>query len=434
MRSSAPHGFADRRAAGRELALRLAVLAPEQPLVLGLARGGIPVAYEIAQTLDAPLDVLVARKVGAPENPEFGIGAVAEGEPPMLDTDTLRWLKVSDADLQRALARARAEVDARVTRYRGDRPLEITGRKVIVVDDGIATGGTARAALHAVRAQGPRRLVLAVPVGVPATLRDLAAVADEVVCLAAPEQMRAVGAWYEDFSQTTDDEVLTLLAARRSAAPATAWRNEEIPVPIGQMGSIVGDLRVPPGATGLVIFAHGSGSSRLSPRNRDVAAMLNDRGLATLLIDLLTPTEASSRGNVFDIPLLAGRVVQAAHWAAGDPGVAALPVGFFGASTGAAAALWAAADLGDRVRAVVSRGGRPDLAGPRLAEVRAAVLLIVGGRDEAVLALNRDAQRALHVPSEIAIVPGATHLFEEPGALEDVAGRAADWFADHLPR
>ncbi len=191
---------------------------------------------------------------------------------------------------------------------------------------------------------------------------------------------------------------------------------------------------MPPEATGLVIFAHGSGSSRLSPRNRDVAAVLNDRGLATLLIDLLTPTEAASRANVFDIPLLAGRVVRAANWAAGDPEVAALPVGFFGASTGAAAALWAAADLGDRVRAVVSRGGRPDLAGPRLGEVGADVLLIVGGRDEAVLALNRDAQRALRVPSELAIVPGATHLFEEPGALEDVARRAADWFADHLPR
>ncbi len=231
MRSSSPHGFADRRAAGRELASRLAVLAPEQPLVLGLARGGIPVAFEIAQTLDAPLDVLVARKIGAPENPEFGIGAVAEGEPPMIDTETLRWLRISDADLQRAVVRARAEVDARVARYRGDRPLDVTGRTVIVVDDGIATGGTARAALHAVRAKGPRRLVLAVPVGVPSTLRELAAVADEVVCLAAPEQMRAVGAWYEDFSQTTDDEVLTLLAARRSCRPREGLAERADPRP-----------------------------------------------------------------------------------------------------------------------------------------------------------------------------------------------------------
>src|SRR5271167_1764249 len=204
MRSSAPHGFSDRRAAGRELASRLEVLAPERPLVLGLARGGIPVAYEIAQALDAPLDVLVARKIGAPENPEFGIGAVAEGEAPMIDAETVRWLKITGEDLGRAIARARTEVDERIARYRGDRELEIAGRTVIVVDDGIATGGTARAALHAVAAQRPRRLVLAVPVGAPATLRGLAAVADEVVCLAAPEQLRAVGAWYQDFSQTTD--------------------------------------------------------------------------------------------------------------------------------------------------------------------------------------------------------------------------------------
>ena len=139
MRSSAPHGFADRRAAGRQLASRLAALAPEQPIVLGLARGGIPVAYEIAQTLDAPLDVLVARKIGAPENPEFGIGAIAEGEPPMLDTDTLRWLKISDADLRRALARARMEVDARAVP-----PVAMPSSTTITVRPVISSGRSPR--------------------------------------------------------------------------------------------------------------------------------------------------------------------------------------------------------------------------------------------------------------------------------------------------
>jgi len=431
MRPSASHTFADRRAAGRELAARLADLAPERPVVLGLARGGIPVAYEIAQALDAPLEVLVARKIGAPENPEFGIGAVAEGEPAMLDAETLRWIGIGDAELERAITRARAEVDERIARYRGGRPLELAGRTAIVVDDGIATGGTARAALHAVRALGARRLVLAVPVGAPSTLRALAGVADDVVCLAAPEQMRAVGAWYEDFTQTTDDEVMTLLQARR-AAGAAVWRTEEVRIPVDAERSIVGDLRVPPHALGLVIFAHGSGSSRLSPRNRDVAVVLNAHGIATLLVDLLTPSEADSRANVFDIPLLAERVVRAAQWAADDPGVRSLPIGLLGASTGAAAALWAAADLGEQVRTVVSRGGRPDLADPRLGEVRADVLLIVGGRDEAVLELNQTAQRALRTQSELVIIPGATHLFEERGALEQVARRAAEWFAARL--
>jgi putative phosphoribosyl transferase len=431
MRPSASHAFADRRAAGRELAARLAHLAPERPIVLGLAHGGIPVAYEIAQSLDAPLDVLVARKIGAPGNPEFGIGAVAEGEPPMLDDETMRWIGIGDAELERAIARARVEVDERIARYRGGRPLQLGGRTAIVVDDGIATGGTARAALHAARALGARRLVLAVPVGAPSTLRSLAGVADDVVCLVAPEQLRAVGAWYEDFTQTADDEVMMLLEARRGTGAAGS-RTEEVRIPIDAGRGIVGDLRVPPHALGLVIFAHGSGSSRLSPRNRDVAAVLNAHGIATLLVDLLTPPEADSRANVFDIPLLAGRVVQAAQWATADPGVGSLPIGLFGASTGAAAALWAAADLGEQVRTVVSRGGRPDLAGPRLGEVRADVLLIVGGRDEAVLELNQAAQRALRTPSELVIVPGATHLFEEPGALEQVARRAAEWFAARL--
>ncbi len=195
---------------------------------------------------------------------------------------------------------------------------------------------------------------------------------------------------------------------------------------------IVGDLVLPERARGLVLFAHGSGSSRFSPRNRQVARELNDRGLATFLVDLLTQKEERDRTNVFDIALLSRRLVAATRWVRAEPDLAHLPVGFFGASTGAAAALSAAAELGDEVGAVVSRGGRPDLAAERLAEVRAPVLLIVGGRDEVVLELNREAQRLLNGPSELAIVSGATHLFEEPGALEEVSRLAGGWFEHNL--
>lgn len=188
---------------------------------------------------------------------------------------------------------------------------------------------------------------------------------------------------------------------------------------------------------GLVLFAHGSGSSRRSPRNRAVAGALEDQGLATLLLDLLTPGEdrvdQRTREYRFDIPLLAERLIIAMDWLQHQPQLAALPLGCFGASTGAAAGLIAAARRPEQVRAVVSRGGRPDLAGDHLARVRAPTLLIVGGKDTQVLQLNRDAGQRMHCPVELREVPGATHLFEEPGALEQVAELAARWFLTHLP-
>lgn len=191
-----------------------------------------------------------------------------------------------------------------------------------------------------------------------------------------------------------------------------------------------GLLGRPEGARGLVLFAHGSGSSRLGPRNRTVAEGLRVAGFATLLFDLLTEAEALDRANVFDIPLLAGRVVAAADWA--GAALPRLPLGLFGASTGAAAALVAAAERPGAVRAVVSRGGRPDLAGAALAAVRAPTLLIVGEADPELRALNEAALAELDCTAELRIIPGAGHLFEEPGALETVIAHAADWFAAHL--
>lgn len=218
------------------------------------------------------------------------------------------------------------------------------------------------------------------------------------------------------------------------STPALWSRGVRIP---GDAGALDADLTVPPGALGVVVFAHGSGSGRLSERNRAVAAALQARGLATLLLDLLTPDE-EARDRItlalrFDIPLLSARLVAAIDWVLADPALRA-PIGLFGASTGAAAALVAAAQRPQTVRAVVSRGGRPDLAGPALAAVEAPTLLIVGGADHEVIALNRQAMGHLLSLTRIEIVPGATHLFEEPGALERVAELAGDWFTAHLPR
>lgn len=213
---------------------------------------------------------------------------------------------------------------------------------------------------------------------------------------------------------------------------ATAAASVVTEVEIGRR-RLKGFLGLPAEARGLVIFAHGSGSSRLSPRNTYVARALMNRGFATLLFDLLTPDEEFDRANVFDIPLLAARLAEAVSWAAAHPALAELSIGFFGASTGGGAALLAAARANGRIVAVVSRGGRPDLAGLELAGVRAPTLLIVGGDDHDVITLNEAAARQLRCTNSIVIVPGATHLFEEPGALDLVIDHAARWFATYMP-
>ncbi len=219
---------------------------------------------------------------------------------------------------------------------------------------------------------------------------------------------------------------------RRAAAPAaTPPRSQQVRIGPRQLP---GDLQVPARSSGLVLFAHGSGSSRLSSRNRRVAEVLQQHALSTLLFDLLDGDEAADRRKVFDIVLLSERVQQALDWAAGQAALAVMSLGLFGASPGAAAALRAAAQRPGSVAVVVSRGGRPDLAGPSLAAVQAPTLLIVGGADREVLALNRQALRELRCKKRLEVVPGATHLFEEACALDSVAQLAAAWFETHLAR
>lgn len=434
--------FLDRPDAGRRLAGRMLHLRSEDVVVLGLPRGGIPVAAEVARVLGAPLDVIVVRKLGVPVQPELGMGAIGEGDVRIINPEVVRIARVSADQIAAVEVRERAELRRRAKRFRGDRPrTPLTGRTAIIVDDGIATGSTARAACQVARAQGARRVVLAVPVAPPSTCQALAADADEVICLETPEHFLAIGEWYQDFSQTSDDEVIGLLRQAAGAAGGQAAEPVTGPAPSSWDGEVVitagpvrlaGHLSTSGTSPGVVLFAHGSGSSRHSPRNRYVAGVLADAGLGTLLFDLLTPREEQDRANVFNIELLAGRLLDATRWLHDQPGLASTHIGYFGASTGAAAALWAAAEPGSEIAAVVSRGGRPDLAIPRLALVRAPTLLIVGGRDGVVLEMNREAQEHLRCENDLAVVPGATHLFEEPGTLEKAAGLARDWFTRYL--
>jgi putative phosphoribosyl transferase len=433
--------FNDRVDAGRQLAERLESLRGRDIVVLGLPRGGVPVAFEVATALQAPLDVLVVRKLGVPFQPELAFGAIGEGGVRVINGSVVAEADLSEDEMAAVEAEQRAELARRSERFRcGHTPVPVAGRTAVIVDDGVATGATAKAACQVARAQGASRVVLAVPIGGRDVFAEFSGYADEVVCLHTPEFFFAVGQGYCNFAQTSDEEVVALLDRARDASPEPAsaaasddppLRDEEVRVNAGPV-PVAGHLTIPERPVGIVVFAHGSGSSRHSPRNRYVAEVLNAAGLATLLFDLLTPDEERNRANVFDIELLARRLVDVTGWLATQPDTAALPVGYFGASTGAGAALVAAADSRAKVAAVVSRGGRPDLAGKALTKVFAPTLLIVGGNDDVVLELNRQARSMIPGKCELAVVPGATHLFEEPGTLETVAVLARDWFIGHL--
>ena len=280
--------FANRREAGRRLGASLEHLAVEQPVVVGLPRGGMPVAFEVAQALKAPLDVLVVRKLGCPWQPELGVGALGEGGIRLLNEPLMRSAGVSRTALTKVIRHEDAELQRRVQRYRGDRgPTPVAGRTVIVVDDGIATGYTARAGIEVLRHRGAQRVVLAVPVAPADVLAELRTVADEVVCTYIPRSFGAIGRFYEDFAQTSDEDVASLLAAR---------------------------------------------------------------------------------------------LIGATRWLGTRPGLAQLQIGYFGASTGAGAALRAAGQLTPQIGAVVSRGGRPDLAAPHHGEVEGPTASPAGAR------------------------------------------------------
>ena len=442
--------FANRRAAGRALAAALDKFAGQPDvIVLALPRGGVPIAYEVAHAIGAPFDVFLVRKLGVPGHEELGFGALAPGGVRVLNDDVVQAVGIDQATVEQVTEREGLELARRDRAYRGEREQpRIEGRIAIIVDDGIATGSSMRVAIEAVRSQQPRRIVVATPVAPLDTCQELREVVDEVVCLSTPVEFDAIGRWYIDFSPTTDDEVRELLAAGRKeaadeprepggppvqASTSTSARPVEI---LADGVTLHGDLVLPPDAGGLIVFAHGSGSSRHSPRNRFVAGELQAAGLATLLLDLLTEQEETVDERTaelrFDIGLLADRLTYAIDWAATDDATSVLPVGIFGASTGAAAAIVAAVRRPRLVRAVVSRGGRPDLASAELPALHAPTLFIVGGADDQVLALNRQALEQVPGEKKLEVVPGATHLFEEPGALDRVSALAREWFTTHL--
>jgi putative phosphoribosyl transferase len=437
--------FPDRAAAGAALAARLADHAGRsRTLILGLARGGLAVAAPVARALGAPLEVVVARKLGVPGVEEVAFGALAEGRRrPVEDAAVVRFVGVPRRVKRAVATRERRELERRARLYRGGRPLPpISGRTVIVVDDGLATGATLRAAGVALRGRGPDRLVAAVPVASAAALRDLGGVFDQVVAVLTPEPFETVSAYYDDFSPVGDAEVLALLGREglgpASAGPGAAEAERAISSPVtdgGAEAALAGDLGLPrPGdgpPHGLVVFAHGGGSSRHSYRNRYLAGRLRLAGWATLRLDLLLEPEQrrdAERAEVrFDIGLITRRLAAAVEWATRERAPGAHRVVLFGASTGAAAALGVAAARPDLVAGVLARGGRVDLAPVDPARVHAPALLIVGGADPETARWNRETAARLGGPVALRVVRGAGHAFEESGTLGRMGELAAAW-------
>ena len=429
------HPFIDRVDAGRQLAKALAALSLDRPVIFALPRGGVPVAVEVANALNAPLDLLLVRKIGAPQNPEVALGAIVEGasREVVINESVQRLSGADEAYIAAAVADQRDELERRKKVYLGDRPrLDPRGRTVVIVDDGLATGATMKAALIGLKRSNPERIILALPVAPRLALEEMSDLADDIICLHPATHFRGVGSFYRDFSQLTDAETVALLA-QVPVSPQRVSDTHKRLVAIPPLG-LTGDLSVPPNPRGIILFAHGNGSSRRSPRNTYVTEKLNDEGFSTLLFDLLTPEEGQNRRNVFDIPLLADRVIEASIWITSEPDLEDLPLGLFGASTGAGAALVASAELKGRVGAVVSRGGRPDMAQAFLADVTSPTLFVVGGLDHEVIGLNELAFAALTCTKKMEIVAGAGHLFEEANTLDSAIAHAAQWFKTHLHR
>ncbi len=438
--------YRDRHDAARAVVGALGALSGRRDLlVLGMPRGGVIVARAVADALAAPLDVIVARKLGVPGLPEVAFGAVAEGLQDATRDPVATYLGVPANVTSRIERRERAEVERRVRRYRGDRPpAEVEGRVVVLIDDGLATGATLRAAVLSLRARHPSRIVVAAPVGSAAGCGDLASLVDEVVVPATPEPFEMVSKWYDEFAPVSDDEVDRALRGESSGTPLRAAARdaaEEREVTVSLRAghqALLADLGtaedwMTPGSPprGLVILAHGGGSSRQSYRNRYLAGCLRMAGWSTLRIDLLLPQEqlqdAESALHRFDVDTIADRLQCAVDWATGTSVPGAANVVLFGASTGAAAAAMAAVARPEVVRGVIARGGRVDLALPALPLLRTPILFIVGGADALTLRANRTAIRALRGDVTLRVVRGAGHTFEEPGAIGSVGTLAIDW-------
>lgn len=412
--------YRDREDAGRQLAAALAQRGYQRPVVLGIPRGGVPVAAEVARALRGQLGVVVARKLRAPGQPELAIGAVTADGSAWINTQLARDTGADDRYLEREKAHQVAEARQREELFDGHRRPPVEGRVVIIVDDGLATGATARAAARSMRASGAERVVLAIPVAPPESIHEIAAEVDEVVCPRVEADFWAIGQFYDDFSQVPDEEVKAILRGF-GTTPETI----EARVPRDGLELAV-RLRLPPGQPPSVTFVHGLGSSKDSPRNVVIAERLVDEGIAALLFDLSGHGESGGRPGAIGQYVDDLAAVEA--WARSRPELRGGRHAIAGSSLGALVALQAVLQGRVAADALVLR------AAPISAEeydgLTVPALLLIGSNDPLVADAREAARRCPAI--ELRVVPGAGHLFEEEGALEAATAITVEWLARML--
>jgi predicted phosphoribosyltransferase/pimeloyl-ACP methyl ester carboxylesterase len=422
--------FQDRREAGQRLAAFLKEKGFAKPVVLGIPRGGVPVAAEVARALDGELGVVVARKLGAPGNPELAIGATTETGASYINTALAMAAGADQHYIEAEKARQVAEAHRREELFDGHRRRPVAGRTVIIVDDGIATGATAIAAVRSIKALGAARVVLAVPVGPTETLRLLQAEADQVVCLHEDPGFWAVGLYYDDFSQVSDDEARLTLETFASQVAAKAGSELSCPVRVERDGIGLAAVLTVPAAVGafpLVIFVHGLGSSKESPRNLVIASRLVESGIATLLFDL-SNHGASSPDPRDGIDAYAADLAAVFAWALEQGEIVKDRVGIAGSSLGAVATAKALAVGKVRPQTLVLRA--PPLEAADFAKVTVPSLVLIGSHDP--LRQQVEAGIAGRPQLTLSVVAGAGHLFEEPGTLDEATQRTVAWFTSRL--
>jgi predicted phosphoribosyltransferase/alpha/beta superfamily hydrolase len=418
--------FRDRKDAGKQLAAVLKQRDYVSPVVLGIPRGGVPVAAEVARALGGTLAVVVARKLGAPGQPELAIGAITASGVAYLNTGVAIAVGASQAYIDAEKQRQVEEAQRREELFDSHRRPDLRDRTVIVVDDGVATGATAIAAIRAMKAEGAKRVVVAVPVGPPEMIDLLGKEADEVVCLESDPGFWAVGQYYDNFDQVTDRDVRALLDTYAPQSPAA--ESTRVTIKRNHI-NLAGILTTPPGEGPfpLVIFVHGLGSGKDSPRNVTIATHLVDSDIATLLFDLSGHGESSPDPH-HRVDAYVADLQAAFAWATDQPEVKTEAIGISGSSLGATVAVLALAEGRIKPKTMVLRA--PPVEAEDFRRVDIPSLVLIGSLDPLRSGVEWGVRDCAKLT--LSVVEGASHLFEEPGTLEEALRRTVDWFASQL--